>query len=339
MNYFLYRQLFDVFNLTKKHKYLIALWMFGVLILITWFLSHQQGWILNKIHYTFSMYYMWIFFIAFQVMFGYFLLKFIFKKNKKILWYVSLVFIVLLSFYSLYNGQKIYIQNIDINSWKIGEKMSIAYLTDLHIDTINDDKYINKIVNIINKQNVDLLLINWDLIDGTAVTHYTFSWFNNIKVPIYATYWNHEIYRWKSYVKKLLDKTNIKLLKNESVIYKNIKILGADSLSSRWWANQEEFKNFLKNENIDDKYFNLLMLHEPTWYNISKNYNVDLQVAWHSHGWQIWPFEYLVRLQFKYIRWLHKIENMFLYVSQWTWSWWPPLRLWTNNEITIINLK
>ena len=58
----------------------------------------------------------------------------------------------------------------------------------------------------------------------------------------------------------------------------------------------------------------------------------------HTHNGQIFPFNFLVRLQFKYIYGFFKKDKSNLYVTSGAGCWEPKMRLGTFNEIIIINL-
>ena len=66
---------------------------------------------------------------------------------------------------------------------------------------------------------------------------------------------------------------------------------------------------------------------------------VDLQLSGHTHGGQIWPFTYLVKLQQPYVAGLHRHGDTQIYVSPGTGYWGPPMRLGTRAEITKIVLQ
>jgi hypothetical protein len=190
-----------------------------------------------------------------------------------------------------------------------------------------------------NEINPDMVLINWDLVDWTSLTHATFSGFDQIKAPIYATLWNHEMYMWIPYVEEILAKTKIKLLRDEMIEEQGIQILGADEIWARSKdADTSKLQKFLANTKIDSKKPSILMLHEPVWMDIAEKSWIDLQVAWHTHDWQIWPFSYLVKQVFGYNYWLYNIWNMKFYITSGTGLWWPPFRLGTRNEIVVINM-
>jgi predicted MPP superfamily phosphohydrolase len=63
---------------------------------------------------------------------------------------------------------------------------------------------------------------------------------------------------------------------------------------------------------------------------------VDLQLSGHTHGGQIWPFRWLVRIAVPWVEGLHERHGSRLYVSRGTGFWGPPLRLLAPAEITEI---
>jgi len=59
-----------------------------------------------------------------------------------------------------------------------------------------------------------------------------------------------------------------------------------------------------------------------------------LQLSGHTHGGQIWPFIYLVRLVTPYVAGRYRRNGAELYVSRGTGFWGPPMRLFAPAEIT-----
>ena len=56
----------------------------------------------------------------------------------------------------------------------------------------------------------------------------------------------------------------------------------------------------------------------------------------HTHNGQIFPFNLLVKLQFKYIYGLYKDGTSNFYVSSGIGCWGPKMRIGSNNEIVQI---
>ncbi|MGI7163461.1 metallophosphoesterase, partial [Campylobacter coli] len=84
----------------------------------------------------------------------------------------------------------------------------------------------------------------------------------------------------------------------------------------------------------------ILLAHQPKTallYNLS---DFDLILSGHTHGGQIFPFMFLVKLHQGFIRGLYDLgENTKLFVSSGAGFWGPSLRVFAPNEIAILNLK
>ena len=84
--------------------------------------------------------------------------------------------------------------------------------------------------------------------------------------------------------------------------------------------------------------FRSLLAHQPKSAFAARAAGFDLQLSGHTHGGQYFPFNLLVRLFQPFVAGLHRLEEMWLYVSRGTGDWGPPLRLGAPSEITLIQL-
>ena len=66
---------------------------------------------------------------------------------------------------------------------------------------------------------------------------------------------------------------------------------------------------------------------------------IDLQLSGHTHGGQIWPFEYFVRIAVPFVAGLYRRGDAQLYVSRGTGFWGPPMRFRAPAELTEITLR
>ena len=122
---------------------------------------------------------------------------------------------------------------------------------------------------------------------------------------------------------------NINYLDDKNYIYKNINIIGVGD-------NHTLEKQIINtNKLINDKYFNVLLVHKPSvWEHV--NTKIDLMLSGHTHCGQIFPFNIFVKIKFKYIYGLYKNIYSKLYVSSGSGCWGPSMRLGTKNEIVEI---
>ena len=84
----------------------------------------------------------------------------------------------------------------------------------------------------------------------------------------------------------------------------------------------------------------LLLAHQPKQVAHAVRAGVDLQVSGHTHGGQIWPFNFLVRLEQPVVHGLSRHgERTQLYTSRGTGFWGPPFRVFAPSEITLLTLR
>ncbi|MET8431014.1 metallophosphoesterase [Nocardia sp. NPDC004860] len=84
----------------------------------------------------------------------------------------------------------------------------------------------------------------------------------------------------------------------------------------------------------------VLLAHQPKQVTDAVSAGVALQISGHTHGGQIWPFRYLVRLDQPVVAGLSRHgERTQLYTSRGTGFWGPQLRLFAPSEITVLILR
>jgi predicted MPP superfamily phosphohydrolase len=83
----------------------------------------------------------------------------------------------------------------------------------------------------------------------------------------------------------------------------------------------------------------LLLAHQPKQVTDAVAHGVDLQISGHTHGGQMWPFHYLVRLDQPVVQGLSRHGRTQLYTSRGTGFWGPPFRIFAPSEITLLTLR
>lgn len=84
----------------------------------------------------------------------------------------------------------------------------------------------------------------------------------------------------------------------------------------------------------------LLVAHQPKYVQQAASAGIDLQISGHTHGGQIWPFHYLVRIDQPVVHGLSRHgERTQLYTSRGSGFWGPPFRIFAPSEITLLTLR
>lgn len=251
-----------------------------------------------------------------------------------------LAIILILIIYSLINAARIRIVRLNLPIKNLSKELKIIQLSDIHLGAIHSDLYLRKIVKKVDSLKPDFVFITGDLFDGSGkVSEQTIKPLLELK-STYGTYFivgNHETYLDTENVINLIKSDNVTVLRNNIKIIGGIQIIGLDYPKNERIKKSDKLNTLLKQINKSKPA--VFLTHAPTDYNEAANAGVTLQLSGHTHKGQIFPFTLMPYFQFKYISGLHKIKNMYLYVSQGTGTWGPPMRLGSFSEITEINVK
>jgi predicted MPP superfamily phosphohydrolase len=82
----------------------------------------------------------------------------------------------------------------------------------------------------------------------------------------------------------------------------------------------------------------VLMAHQPVQVEQARAAKVDLQLSGHTHGGQLWPFDYAVLLNQPTVEGLSRQGETQLYVTAGAGYWGPPMRVGARPEVTVIEL-
>ena len=109
----------------------------------------------------------------------------------------------------------------------LGEKVKIVQLSDLHIGSAFNGKWLSKVVEKVNALNPDIVVITGDLIDGNPVyLESELQPLKDIKAPVFMVYGNHEYYYNLAQWIPVFEKLNLHILENEAVLINGIALGG-----------------------------------------------------------------------------------------------------------------
>jgi predicted MPP superfamily phosphohydrolase len=335
LNYFVFYGIAALFNLPHNTTYYILLILMAISYPAAAMIERNVSNGFTRAFYTISSAWMGIALFLIYIMVIYGILFLFFKISPSNAGIVIVVLAGILSVYSIINSFFLDIKEIEIPISGLKENLRVVQLSDIHIGSIRNSGYMERIVEETNKLEPDLVLITGDMVDGSARLHtHTFSAINKFKSPVFFVTGNHESYEGLDEVKRILKSTKIKILENEMFEFGELQIIGVD-----YSMEGQHLKKTLSNIRFEKSKPSILLYHLPKELEEASDAGINLQLSGHTHNGQIYPFNFLVKLMFPYMTGLYEYEGTFLYVSEGTGTWGPPMRLGSRCEITLIRLK
>jgi hypothetical protein len=212
---------------------------------------------------------------------------------------------------------------------------TIIQLTDVHIGPLIGEEFAERMVRRVNALKPDLIVITGDLIDGRLSDlrrHIEPLRKLRARDGVYAVTGNHEYYwhvdAWLEHIRSL----GITVLRNEHVTIGDAFVLaGVDDSDAG-----EDVPRAMRG--VDRSLPVVLLAHHPRTIERAMPAGVDLQLSGHTHGGQMLPLGWFARLFDPKVSGLARFGDTWLYVSDGTGFWGPPLRIGTICEISAITL-
>ena len=221
--------------------------------------------------------------------------------------------------------------------------VKIAQISDVHLGIIEGARRIHQMSSILIEENPDLLVCTGDLMDG-AIPHlnHMSAYLAAYEPPLgkLAVTGNHEFYAGLKESLDFLKDSGFTVLRGESVTAGPLRVAGVDFPAQRETGDRTytDEAAALGNEG-GERTFTILLKHHPLVQEASLGL-FDLQLSGHTHKGQIFPFNYPVRLRYRYIAGLYDLgKGSKIYTSRGTGTWGPPLRLFSPAEVTIITIS
>lgn len=227
--------------------------------------------------------------------------------------------------------------NIEVEDKKLDD-LKILHLSDLHINKKTSIEKILELVNFCNGLEFDFCIITGDIIDTKVkFIKKQLEILNLLKKEVFYISGNHDLFYGLEDLKKEL--TNFIFMDNETfkINYKNeiIHLAGLPDRFSKFFKIKREEKiieDFLQNSP------SIFISHQPKDYKIALNSNSNLFLCGHTHGGQIYPFHYLVKLVQPFLAGLFYKNKTAIYVNKGLGTWGVDFRFKADAEVTILKL-
>jgi predicted MPP superfamily phosphohydrolase len=222
----------------------------------------------------------------------------------------------------------------------------IVQISDVHIGPLLDRRFGAAIVARCNALAPDLVVVTGDLVDGSVRRIADeVSPFGALRARhgAYFVTGNHDYYSGADDWVQRVEALGLRALRNTHVTIERdgaaFDLAGVEDHHAHLVSghHREDVPAALAGR--DPSRPVVLLAHDPATFTAAARHGVDLQLSGHTHGGQIWPFRYLVRLSTPYVVGHYRANGSQLYVSRGTGFWGPVMRLFAPGEITELTLR
>ena len=226
------------------------------------------------------------------------------------------------------------------------EGFKIVQITDVHVGPTIRKDYIERIVAKVNALEPDAIAITGDLVDGSVPElreHVEPLSRLSARHGSFFVTGNHEYYAgalpWIAEIGRL----GIRVLHNEHVVLERgqakLVLAGVpDYTAGHFHSDHQSDPQAALAGAPADAGARVLLAHQPRTAQAASRAGYDVQISGHTHGGQFWPWVHFVRFQQPFTAGLHRLDELWVYVSRGTGYWGPPKRFGAPSEITAIRL-
>jgi predicted MPP superfamily phosphohydrolase len=245
---------------------------------------------------------------------------------------------------------RIAVRRVEVELSRLPRALSglrIVQITDLHIGLTLGRDWVARVVDQVQRLEPDLIAVTGDLVDGTPERlQDQVQPLTRLAAPrgVFFVTGNHEYYSGVKPWLPELERLGMRVLRNERVSIgeggDGFDLAGVDDHTAERMeeGHGPDLARALDGRDPDREL--VLLAHQPKIIHEAAEQGVGLVLAGHTHGGQIWPWNQLARLQQPYISGLHRHAGQtWIYVSEGTGFWGPPIRIGTRCEITEVVLR
>ncbi|MEW6435373.1 MAG: metallophosphoesterase [Myxococcota bacterium] len=222
----------------------------------------------------------------------------------------------------------------------------VVQLSDVHIGETLDRRFAELVTEQVNALDADAVVLTGDLVDGSvARLRDEVAPFAKLrgKHGVFYVTGNHEYYHggaaWEAEGRRL----GFHVLHNEHRVVGEgdgrLVIGGVTDVEGARFSEAHAPRVDQAFHGAPDGVPRLLLSHQPRFAKRAAGHGVSLMLSGHTHGGQMFPFMFFVKLQQPVIGGFKVLSGVPTYTSNGTGYWGPPFRLGPRGEITELLLR
>jgi len=221
--------------------------------------------------------------------------------------------------------------------------LTIAHLSDVHLGTILGPHFLERLIQQTDDLAPDLVAITGDLVDGDAgVVEEMLPQLQTLRAPrgVFTVLGNHEYYAGRERSQKLFRDAGFVVLDNRAVeVAPGLFVVGVPDARGSAQIGSAEADLPAAMSGVGEGSCVVLLQHAPENEQQAAAAGVHMMLNGHTHGGQIWPFNFLVRRAYPHVAGVYQVGGLTQIVSRGTGQWGPPMRLFAPAEIYLITLR
>lgn len=218
----------------------------------------------------------------------------------------------------------------------------IVAVSDLHLGSLLGERWLAARVAQVQALRPDLLIVLGDLLEGHGGPKGDLlADLRRLSAPlgVWAVTGNHESHGGRGTSARLLEETGFQVLHDRwAEVRPGFILAGVDDLTSRRRSGQggDPVGQALAGRPAGAT---ILLSHTPWEAERAAAAGAGLMLCGHTHGGQIWPFDYLVSTVYPLLGGRYEVDGMPVIVCRGTGTWGPRMRLWRPSEILRVRLR
>ncbi len=223
---------------------------------------------------------------------------------------------------------------------------TIAQISDVHVGPTIKRSYVQAIVERVNALRADMVAVTGDLVDGSVpelAAHVAPLAALASRHGTFFVTGNHEYYSGAEAWVRELRRLGVVVLMNEHVLLQHdgasLALAGVSDFSAHHFDAAQRSDPQRAIDGVPaSTVVRVLLAHQPRSAEAASRAGYQLQLSGHTHGGQLLPWNFLVRLQQPFTAGLNRLRSLWVYTSRGTGYWGPPMRLGAPSEITHLRL-